>query len=403
MNPTEVASAEPSTITTAPRRRFSWQRFGGKFLVISIAAHLLFGAVAAYLVVQTIQAKRKLTFQSGPKSPNASTRSLEHKVQMKKQKNALSAPPQAKRVTTTGIAKVALPDMPMMPSMSAALSPGAISGMGAAGLAPGGLGGGVGGMGGSGGAAINFFGARTSLPGLTGTFYDLKQTTNKQPTGMTPEKMETVMADFVRGGFNQGVFLPYFKAPKPLVATQMFTPIMDANLGPAAFQMEKEVQPKMWVIHYKGMVVPPEDGTYSFVGFGDDYLLVKFNGQLVLDGSLHPTSKWQPKARYQYPSPYNARTLGTAKGEAVNVRAGEAYPMEIVIAEQPGGSMVAELMVEKSGATYEKTESGDPILPIFRLANSAPVAGGKFLTHADTGPVWKAAPPEKGNFSVFSH
>ena len=69
-----------------PRGKFSWQRFGGKFLVISIAAHLLFGAVAAYLVVQTIQAKRKLTFQSGPKGPTASTRALEHKVQMKKQK-----------------------------------------------------------------------------------------------------------------------------------------------------------------------------------------------------------------------------------------------------------------------------------------------------------------------------
>ena len=44
----------------------------------------------------------------------------------------------------------------------------------------------------------------------------------------------------------------YFKAPKPLYATQIMIPNMPADEGPKAFAMEKEVQPSRWLVHYKG-------------------------------------------------------------------------------------------------------------------------------------------------------
>ena len=296
------ALSQPEALPSAapPHPRFSWQRFGGKFFVISVLAHVLFATVAAYLVVQTIPAKHKLTFESGPKGNNAPTRALEHQVQMKKQLNALSAPLHAKRVMTTGIAKVALPEMPTMPTMSAPLSPAALGGMGAAGLAPGGLGGGGGGTGGGGGAAINFFGVRTGGAGLAGTFYDLKQTPSRQPTNMTPDMYGKILTEFAKSGFNAGLLARFYKADKPVYTTQIWIPNIPANLGPAAFGLASVVQPKMWCVHYRGQVTPPASFTFHFVGAGDDVMLVKFNGQLVLDRCWYIRTGWKPVANYNY-------------------------------------------------------------------------------------------------------
>ncbi|MDB6151645.1 MAG: hypothetical protein JWL90_98 [Chthoniobacteraceae bacterium] len=97
--------------------RFKWwhKLIASKFLLISIFVHLFFGVGATYYVVQQIKEKRKLTFAEGPPANNASSRALEHKVSMAKKKNTMSAPAQAKRITTTGISRIALPDMPTMP------------------------------------------------------------------------------------------------------------------------------------------------------------------------------------------------------------------------------------------------------------------------------------------------
>ncbi|MEP6955305.1 MAG: VWA domain-containing protein [Chthoniobacterales bacterium] len=127
------------------------------FLGISLAVHLLFALGAGVWVVSRYSANRKLTFNAGPKSPNPSERALQHKVQMQqKTQNTLVAVP--KRVLTTGLSKVALPEMPSMAGPKLAAQPMmAAGGGGGFGGAPGGMGA-AGGTGG--GAPINFFGIR---------------------------------------------------------------------------------------------------------------------------------------------------------------------------------------------------------------------------------------------------
>ncbi len=127
------------------------------FLAISIAVHLLFVFAAGVWVVSRYSAGRKLTFNAGPKSPNPSERALQHKVQMQqKTQNTMVAVP--KRVLTTGLSKVALPEMPALPGPKMAVQPMMAAGGG------GGFGGAQGGMGAAGGtgsgAPINFFGIR---------------------------------------------------------------------------------------------------------------------------------------------------------------------------------------------------------------------------------------------------
>ena len=109
--------------------------------------HLLFGAGATYLIVQTFQAKRKPTFAGAPTSAKASQQVLEHKVQMQKKQQTMSAPAAVKRITTTSTAKIALPSVPAMPSLNSAIVPLAMAGMGGTGV---GLGMGTGGGNGTG-------------------------------------------------------------------------------------------------------------------------------------------------------------------------------------------------------------------------------------------------------------
>lgn len=150
--PVETEIAE---ITEAPPRKRQWWK-SRPFLFISIGVHLLFGLGAAYVVVSHYSTTRKLTFNAGPKSPNAAERALQHRVQMReKTKSAPAAVP--KRVLSTGASKVTLPPLPAVPAPNQAPVPM----MAAAGGVSFGAAGGASSAGGTGtGAAINFFGIK---------------------------------------------------------------------------------------------------------------------------------------------------------------------------------------------------------------------------------------------------
>ena len=371
---------------------------GTSFLLVSILAHLLFGVVAAYLVVQTIQAKRKQAFAGSSQAPNAATRSVEHKVQLQKQRQAMSAPVAAKRITTTSNSKVALPEMPAMPSLNSAISPMALTGMSGPGLGLGTVGGsaGGGGSGGGGGGGFNIFGVRDLRhgSGLQGTFYDLKQSNTRQPTNMTPDQYGKILTEFVSGGFNDGLLSRFFKNPSPLYTTQIWIPKINADRGPAAFHLQGIVKPNMWCVLYKGQVVAPESFTFHFVGAGDDVMLVRFNGRLVLERCWYIRTGWKSVANYKYD--FSDIHDGFAKGDEIRVEAGKSYPIEVMVGEQPGGESFATLLQEIDGVTYNKDAHGNPILPVFRMADVRPASSGPdgpYPPHRDDGPVWKAEPP----------
>lgn len=132
---------------------------------ISVAIHAVFALVAAYLIVQSVQANRKLNFDSGKPTVNPTHRSVEHRVSVAKKKKTGAAPPEAKRIVAAGISDISLPDMPTLSSADS-MSRTMRGGMGGAGAGFGlGLGSGTGlgagkGMGGGGGR-MSFFGFRS--------------------------------------------------------------------------------------------------------------------------------------------------------------------------------------------------------------------------------------------------
>lgn len=379
---------------------YSWRRLGFNFLTLSVAVHVLLGAAAAYIVVSVSYPKKK-SFTGAPTS-NPSQHAVEHKVSMAKTQQRSSAPVALARVVTTGASKVALPAMPAIP-VDSALTPVSMSGMGGRGLAGFGSAGGSGGTGVGGGNGPTFFGTRSGGKGLVGTFYDLKQTPGRQPTPMERGPYLEKVGEFVRGGFNDVTFARYYKASQPLYADRIFTPNIPADLGPTAFGVEKEVEPRFWVVHYKGMVIPPASGTYHFVGAGDDLMLVRFAGRLVLNGSIieHTEVQGQEDARPGTMAHYSVK-----KGPGFQVEEGHPYPMDVLIGECPGGYSEAVLMIVKDGTNYTK-DGGGILAPIFRLsANTAlppPPPGSKgYVEHAEGGPVWKSQDGAAAAFTVFS-
>ena len=148
-----MSSEHPAEAPPKKSRVGFWATIlASKFLLVSIGVHVLFGAGAAVIVIQRYQAGRKLSFQGGPPVTNPSSRALEHKVSMAKKKNTMSAPAQAKRITTTGLSKIALPEIVTMPNATTVV-PNRMGGIGGTGTGIG-----AGGMGGTGGGGGGGFG-----------------------------------------------------------------------------------------------------------------------------------------------------------------------------------------------------------------------------------------------------
>jgi len=384
----------------------TWAKIvAAKIFLLSILVHFLFFTGATVWVVQTIFPPAKPLFKGGEAGANHNTRNLEHKVQMAKKRNTMSAPVPNKRVMTSGLSKVSLPSMPAMPKTDDE-TPGKIAGMGGAGVGIGTGGGGMGNGSGSGGGGGNFtfFGIRDNKgDSLVGQFYDLKRNRNHQMNGMNPDQYADVVSKFVKGGWSDNYFEKYLKGFRKLYATQIFFPRIDSHEGPKAFGSDYAEPPGLWVALYKGEVSAPESGVYHFVAGGDDIMYIKFHGRVVLDHCLYGNKTGvNPQGVYKYPVFSKYVNNGFAKSLSINVTAGEYYPIEILIGDQVPLDMWAFVMIEKDGVQYKKDGNGNPILPIFRLTGDkahAPASGGEASPpYMEDGPVWKgrSAPAKSG-------
>ncbi len=252
------------------------------------------------------------------------------------------------------------------------------------------------------GSATKFFGDKDQTAnGFVGTFYDLKQTRSGKPTNVSPDEYHTIFRKFVREHWRESVLAEYFHAPQKLYTPQIFIPNMPADEGPKAFDLDGKVKPSRWLVHYKARVAPPADGTYHFVGGGDDVLVVRFNGKVVLDRCWYQQDEeWKTARNYDYG--YTGIPNGFARGDALRLKAGQFYDMEVLIGEQPGGLVFFSLLLEEEGVDYRRDARGNPILPVFRLAGG-PLpelqAGQTFPPYDPVGAIWKAAPMKTGGTS----
>lgn len=410
------------TPTQKPRRAF-WKNFGGGSLSISLAVHAILLIAGVIWVFQIIPKAEDKLVKFMPQARGGSTPS-QTKVSQKQQQ---AIQPSTSRIAASGVTSAVVLSEPA--ELSKTVSLGALGGSSlSAGHSGGGDGLGLGdglkhgsslnsGMLDGSGSKNPFGMVGSGKSSLVGTLYDLKQLKNRQPSGMTDFRMREELRNLMSHGFLPQEFEKYYHPARQLSQTKFWIPTMTAEAAPAAFEADKEVAPSMWMVIYRGTVVAPKSGKFRFVGASDDCLVVRFNKRFVFDYGYTITSlavkpnlnapkdsdyarnfilktpMSNPLVLYPYQESHTCTSAlgGMAAGQTFEVTEGATYPIEILIAEIPGGYFSTALLIEEIGATYEKSSSGSPILPLFRLDESLPErkTNDDAPPFALSGPVWK--------------
>jgi hypothetical protein len=236
-----------------------------------------------------------------------------------------------------------------------------------------------------------FGSSEVSSASMVGILYDLKQDQARKPMKMDIPAYGRLVDEFISKGWDEGVLNRYFRAARPLYTTQIFIPLIQASAAPKAFEVENIVKPMFWLVHYKGQVSAPTSGAWRFWGYGEEVCSVAINGKNVL------LSNWKeittPSVGWKSPeAPGQPAANGHLKaGDWIELKAGQAVDIDVLIGERGGGVFCAFLLIEKRGETYEKIK-GQPVLPVFQLApydTPQPESVKQGPVIATKGPIWK--------------
>jgi len=329
-------------------------------VVLSVLIHAALFLLAGMLVVFTVVKKEEQKFEPPKAVERPKMKLKKPKVKVKK----TSKPKPTTRIVTK-MNSASMPDI-QLPEMS---------GMGT------GLAGGISGF----DIMPDFsseslFGGEQSIGNdFVGTFYDFKKDRSGRTLIMDPYKCIAELKKFVQKGWQPSSFGRYYRSPKKLYTTTFAIPSTPAIRAPEAFG-EPEVEGYCFAVHYKGSLVHKEDITFRFWGHGDDLLVVRVDGKIVLNapypyendglsydlpGITYPWKSTSSKSR----SAWLGNHLAIV-GDWITLKAGEPLDMEVLVAEAFGGLFQAMLAVEVKGEEYGKNpQRGGPTLPIFKTAS----------------------------------
>lgn len=229
-----------------------------------------------------------------------------------------------------------------------------------------------------------------------GRLYDLKQSADRKNRNVVTNSSQyfSVLNKFVRN-WDQSILDKYFRADLELYTRQFFMPLIKADEAPKAFGAAGEIKPIYWAAHYQGEVVAPFSGTIRFAGQGDNILVVRFDNKVVLDASLGvPLEACRDVQRDPIGRTADPYRRPMVAGEWFTVRAGDSYPMEVLLGEY-GGLFSCYLLVEVKDQSYKKQSDGiNPRLPVWQ---SGPVDVPKYKERVNSPEIEKE-PLTFGNF-----
>lgn len=240
----------------------------------------------------------------------------------------------------------------------------AIKARGSAGDVGGGL---AGGSGGDSGFATLFGNTSPLVGALEGTFIDFKQ--DRYRENPPNEGWMEAGQDFLRS-LNLREFRKFFNAPQKLYATHFYIPLMGADQAPRAYGVENLVAPSQWIAVYQGRFRSVSGGEFRFVGTADDILIVAVDRKTVLSAGFTESNpgKWTPDEEPEHSAPPASQYLPKlTEGDWFRLKSNEPADLTVIIGEIPGGEFASYLFIEERGASYETTDEGRPILPVFKL------------------------------------
>ena len=345
-------------------------------VLLSIAIHVALFLFAGMLVVFTVVKKEEKRFEPPKAVERPKMRLKKPKVRVKK----TSKPKPTTRIVTR-MNQASMPDI-QLPEMSG-VGESLVGGIGGFDIMPD-------------FSEDSLFGGEQSIGSdFEGTFYDLRRGRNGRSVVMDPAKFVEEMRRFVQNGWDTSRLSRYYRSPKKLYTTTFAIPPVQSVLAPQAFG-EPDASSYCFAVHYEGELVHKEDIKFRFWGLGDNILVVRVNGEIVLNAYWpHPNgwmSEWETRVLtpgWQTSSAKSrAHWLGdnlSVVGDWIELKGGEPNDMEVLIGEVPGGLFQAMLVVEVEGEEYERSpDRGGPILPIFKTA--VPSIDLVETIHADLDP-----------------
>jgi hypothetical protein len=318
-------------------------------LAISLALHGLIVFLAGIFVVFNVVKKEETVFVPPEVIERPKMRLKKPKVKVKKN----TRPKRANRIVSTP-KRAVMPDI-VLPD---------ISGLG------GGLGGGFTGIELMPDLDVSLFGTEQTTGGdFVGHFYDFKRTRSGNTKPLDQDGFQEAVGRFVRSGFKESTISQYYKSPQKLYTTTFCIPPLKSSAAPLAFGEPDDTGGWTWIAHYKGQLIYPEPITFRFWGSADDILVVRVDGEVVLNASYPNTEaiytpKWTPNDSQS--RQYKLGNTTAVVGDWITLEPGVPLDMEVVLGESPGGNFDAMLLVEEKGVEYERGWQGRPILPIFK-------------------------------------
>ncbi len=223
---------------------------------------------------------------------------------------------------------------------------------------------------------VGVFGSGQSIGNdFVGTFYDFQRDRSGRNITVSPAGFLDKLVDFVDSGWEKAKLGRYYQSPKKLYTTSFMVPPMRSTVAPAAFG-EPDLGGYCWMVHYTGQLVHKEGTTFRFGGQGDDLMMVRVGGEIVLIANWN--GRWDPRPEQYFTQFWSSSSADSRKyymgnnrsvvGDWITLEPGIPLDMEVLIGELKGGSFCSMLAVEVEGVEYERGPQGNPILPMFKTA-----------------------------------
>ena len=217
---------------------------------------------------------------------------------------------------------------------------------------------------------------------FAGYFYDLKQTPDHASTGMDSGKEQALLKKFFKDGWNEDDLAKHFlKSTKQLFANELMVPLRYSSEGPKAYGLESVCKPGYWCAVYHLAINAGQSGDFRVAGYGDDFLVARVNGALVLDsGWFAPVTDFKRKTIYppawlKNISPGHESYCQTVVGTPFHMDVADKVTIDVFIgdADPAGGRGRCGyfLFLLKDGTDYAKDAQGNPLLPVLQVQPNA--------------------------------
>lgn len=188
---------------------------------------------------------------------------------------------------------------------------------------------------------------------LQGRFYDYKLDKNGDRATKRYESGQPY--DEFSAGAEWGVpssSEPYSPNVDLFLRTVLFEGVQDVDAG-KAFDVP-DTQPGLWLAHYYGEVEAIRSGKYRLGGWGDNYLGIGLNGEMILD-ACDTSQLSRTTAKISVSKGYNVPGKGSCNtfvGPVFELERGRTYRIDIIMGDR-GGIFTAGAFVLKDGENFD--------------------------------------------------